>query len=100
MDTFCPLGPWISTDVDPAATVITTHVNEELRQQGSTAELTRGTAVLVSEVSHLMTLLPGDVILTGTPRGSASLADGDEVTVAIEGIGALHNPVVSAPRRA
>ncbi|MDF3290652.1 fumarylacetoacetate hydrolase family protein [Streptomyces silvisoli] len=93
MDTFCPLGPWITTDVDPAAAVITTHVNGELRQHGSTAELTRATAVLVSEVSHLMTLLPGDVLLTGTPGGSASLADGDEVTVAIEGIGALRNPV-------
>jgi 2-keto-4-pentenoate hydratase/2-oxohepta-3-ene-1,7-dioic acid hydratase in catechol pathway len=98
MDTFCPLGPWITTDIDPAAAAITTHVNKELRQQGSTAELTRDTATLVSGVSHLMTLLPGDVLLTGTPEGSASMSDGDEVTVAIGGIGALHNPVVSVRR--
>ncbi|AEW92828.1 MULTISPECIES: fumarylacetoacetate hydrolase family protein [Streptomycetaceae] len=95
MDTFCPLGPWITTDADPGAAVITTHLNGELRQHGSTAHLTRGTAELVSEVSHLMTLLPGDVLLTGTPEGSAAMADGDEVTVTVEGIGTLRNPVAT-----
>ncbi|MFH8347565.1 fumarylacetoacetate hydrolase family protein [Streptomyces sp. NPDC018045] len=96
MDTFCPLGPWISTDLDPTAAGITTRVNGEVRQKGSTAHLTRGTATLVAEVSRLMTLLPGDVLLTGTPAGSGALAAGDSVAIDIDGIGTLHNPVVAA----
>ncbi|MFI0263983.1 fumarylacetoacetate hydrolase family protein [Streptomyces sp. NPDC017056] len=97
MDTFCPLGPWISTDVDPEAAAITTRVNDEVRQKGSTAHLTRSTATLVSAVSRLMTLLPGDVLLTGTPEGSAALKDGDTVTVDIDGVGTLRNPVTASP---
>ncbi|MFJ5948613.1 fumarylacetoacetate hydrolase family protein [Streptomyces noursei] len=95
MDTFCPLGPWISTDLDPAAALITTRINGEVRQKGSTAHLTRSTAVLVSEVSRLMTLLPGDVLLTGTPEGSAALAPEDTVTIDIDGLGTLRNPVAA-----
>ncbi|MEV0264914.1 fumarylacetoacetate hydrolase family protein [Streptomyces sp. NPDC050617] len=96
MDTFCPLGPWISTGIDPAAARITTRINGEVRQDGSTARLTRSTAVLVSEVSRLMTLLPGDVLLTGTPEGGAALAPGDRVEIGIDGIGTLVNPVVAS----
>ncbi|MGW7575577.1 fumarylacetoacetate hydrolase family protein [Streptomyces sp. NPDC054765] len=99
MDTFCPLGPWVSTSLDPAAARITTRVNGEVRQKGSTAHLTRSVAALVSEVSHLMTLLPGDVLLTGTPEGSCALTAGDTVTVDIDGIGALHSPVTATTPR-
>ncbi|WP_044365934.1 fumarylacetoacetate hydrolase family protein [Streptomyces natalensis] len=97
MDTFCPLGPWISTDLDPAAAHITTRVNGEVRQKGSTAQLTRSALALVSEVSHFMTLLPGDVLLTGTPEGSDALTPDDTVSVDIEGIGTLHSPVAAGP---
>ncbi|MFC9234079.1 fumarylacetoacetate hydrolase family protein [Streptomyces decoyicus] len=99
MDTFCPLGPWISADLDPAAARITTRVNGEIRQKGSTAQLTRSALALVSEVSHLMTLLPGDVLLTGTPEGSGALTPGDTVTVDIDGIGTLHSPVTATTSR-
>jgi 2-keto-4-pentenoate hydratase/2-oxohepta-3-ene-1,7-dioic acid hydratase in catechol pathway len=94
-DTFCPLGPWIRTDLDPADLRITTHVNGELRQDGSTAGMIRDVPALVAEVSELMTLVPGDIILTGTPAGGGSLHDGDEVSVSIAGIGTLTNPVRS-----
>ena len=94
-DTFCPLGPWIETDLDPADLELTTIVNGEIRQNARTSQLMHGVADLVAYVSDVMTLLPGDVLLTGTPAGVGPLKDGDEVSVAIEGIGTLSNGVTS-----
>jgi 2-keto-4-pentenoate hydratase/2-oxohepta-3-ene-1,7-dioic acid hydratase in catechol pathway len=92
-DSFCPLGPWISTDVDIADVEIRCEVNEETRQLGRTKDAVFDPATLVSYVSHVMTLLPGDIVLTGTPAGVSPLLDGDLVTVRIEGVGELANPV-------
>lgn len=93
-DTFCPLGPWVETALDLAAAVVTTIVNGEVRQVGSTQEMVHGIADLVTYISSAMTLLPGDVILTGTPAGVDRLRPGDRVTVSVTGIGALNNRVV------
>jgi 2-keto-4-pentenoate hydratase/2-oxohepta-3-ene-1,7-dioic acid hydratase in catechol pathway len=94
-DTFCPLGPWIRTDLDPADLAVTCTVDDELRQAGRTSQMTRTVADLVSFVSEAMTLLPGDVILTGTPAGVGPIVVGQQVTVGIEGIGNLTNRVVA-----
>lgn len=93
-DTFCPLGPWIETDLDIDDAGVTCVVNGQQRQSGSTADMVRDVAELVSWISSVMTLLPGDVILTGTPAGVGPLVAGDEVSVSIDGIGTLTNPVV------
>jgi len=90
-DTFLPLGPWIETDVDPMNLSLRTLVNGELRQEGNTADLIFDVFYLVSFISKIMTLEPGDIILTGTPSGVGPLNDGDEVVVEIEGIGRLVN---------
>jgi len=95
-DSFCPLGPCIDTAVDPAACQLITRVNREVRQSASTSLLHFGPYDLVSYISQIMTLLPGDVVLTGTPSGSGSLKLGDVVEVEIEGIGVLWNPVIAA----
>ncbi len=96
-DTFCPLGPAIDTEFDPTEpNSLTTRVDDELRQDGSTADMVFGVADLVAFVSSVMTLLPGDVILTGTPSGVGPIREGDRVEVEIEGLGVLMNPVVSA----
>jgi len=92
-DTFCPLGPWIETALDPAGQVLTTTVNGEIKQQASTSELVHDIVKLVCYVTAVMTMLPGDVLLTGTPAGIGPLAAGDSVSVDIEGIGRLTNPV-------
>ena len=92
-DTFCPLGPWIATNVDPADLRITCSVGDDLRQDSTTALLLRDVATLVSWISGVMTLLPGDVILTGTPSGVGRITAGDVVQVSIDGIGTLENPV-------
>lgn len=94
-DTFCPLGPWIETDADPADLGLTTAVNGEVRQQARTSQLLYDVPALVEYVSTVMTLLPGDVLLTGTPAGVGPLEDGDEVSVTIENIGSLRNTVVN-----
>ncbi|MGD3669271.1 fumarylacetoacetate hydrolase family protein, partial [Xanthomonas citri pv. citri] len=94
-DTFCPLGPWIETELDPADLAITCTVDGDLRQAGRTAQMTRTVADLVSYVSEAMTLLPGDVILTGTPAGVGPIVVGQQVSVGIEGIGNLTNRVVA-----
>lgn len=95
-DTFCPLGPWIATNVDPADLRITCAVGDDLRQDSTTALLLRDVPTLVSWISHVMTLIPGDVILTGTPHGVGPLTPGDVCEVAIDGIGTLVNPVTHA----
>ena len=92
-DSFCPLGPWIQTVLDPADLRVTARVNGELRQDARTSEMIHDVATLIEFMSSVMTLLPGDVILTGTPAGVGPVVDGDSVTVEIEGIGALTNPV-------
>ena len=93
-DTFCPLGPWIETNLDPADLELTTSVNGEVRQHARTSQLLHDVTGLVCYVTAVMTLLPGDILLTGTPAGVGPLAHGDEVSVTIEGIGTLSNPVV------
>jgi 2-keto-4-pentenoate hydratase/2-oxohepta-3-ene-1,7-dioic acid hydratase in catechol pathway len=99
-DSFCPIGPWISTDLDVSDLEVRCEVGRdaaemEVRQLGRTKDMVFDVPTLVSYISHVMTLLPGDVILTGTPAGVSPLIDGDTVTVSIEGIGELSNPVVS-----
>ena len=94
-DTFCPLGPWIETEADPADLELTAAVNGEIRQRARTSQLLHDVPALIAYVSQVMTLLPGDVLLTGSPAGAGPLTDGDEVTVTIEGIGALTNRVVA-----
>ena len=93
-DTFCPLGPWMETGVDPADLGITTTVNGNVKQHARTSELLWDVPSLIEYVSSVMTLLPGDVLLTGTPEGVGPLVDGDEVKVTIESIGTLANRVV------
>jgi 2-keto-4-pentenoate hydratase/2-oxohepta-3-ene-1,7-dioic acid hydratase in catechol pathway len=92
-DTFCPLGPWLETDLDPADTLITCSVNDQMRQMGSTRDMIFPVPNLIAYISSIMSLEAGDLILTGTPAGVGSLQDGDEVTVDIEGIGSLTNNV-------
>ncbi|WP_030164511.1 fumarylacetoacetate hydrolase family protein [Spirillospora albida] len=94
-DTFCPLGPWIETEADPSDLEIITTVNGEVRQRARTSRLMHTIPALVEYVSQVMTLLPGDVILTGTPAGVGPLEIGDEVTVTVEDIGGLTNRVVA-----
>jgi len=93
-DTFCPLGPWMETATDPSDLGITTTVNGEVRQHARTRELLWDVPSLIEYVSAVMTLLPGDVLLTGTPEGVGPLTDGDEVSVTVESIGTLTNKVV------
>ncbi len=95
-DTFCPLGPWVETDLNPADLGIELFVNSERRQQSRTSNLIFDPCRLVEFISGIMTLLPGDVIATGTPSGIGPLNPGDVVEVRIEGIGSLVNPVESA----
>lgn len=94
-DTFCPLGPWIETEFDPADRLITCRVNDDLHQMASTRDMVFSVRQLVVFASSVMTLEAGDVIMTGTPAGVSPLAPGDRVEITIEGIGTLHNPVVA-----
>ena len=94
-DSFCPLGPWIETELDPGDLAVECRVNGGLRQQGRTSDMLHSVAELVSYASAVMTLLPGDILLTGTPAGVGPIVDGDTVEVRIEGIGTLRNPVVA-----
>jgi len=94
-DSACPLGPWIETELDPADLAVTCSVNGELRQDGRTSQMVRDVVELVTYASSAFTLLPGDVILTGTPAGVGPLEPGDQVAVTVEGIGTLTNRVVS-----
>ena len=96
-DSFCPLGPWIETDLDPQhfadGVRLQTHLNGDVKQDGSTADLIFDIPTLIAHVSSVMTLLPGDVILTGTPEGVGPMQVGDEVEVSIAGLGSLTNKV-------
>lgn len=92
-DTFAPMGPCISTDLDPLDASIKTRLNGELKQDTSTRDMIFNAFEIVSFVSHVMTLLPGDVIATGTPSGVGKMRPGDTVEVEIEGIGVLRNTV-------
>jgi 2-keto-4-pentenoate hydratase/2-oxohepta-3-ene-1,7-dioic acid hydratase in catechol pathway len=92
-DTFCPLGPCIETELDPAALSLRTRVNDEMKQDGNTRDMVFDCAFIVEFITSIMTLQPGDVILTGTPAGVGPLAAGDRVAVEIEGIGTLRNVV-------
>lgn len=94
-DSFCPVGPVIATGLDPGNLELTTRVNGAVRQRSSTADLLFGVPKLVSYISSAITLLPGDVIITGTPAGVGPVVPGDVVEVEIEGIGILRNPVVA-----
>lgn len=94
-DTFAPLGPWIETSLDPACLKIETRVNGEVKQSGNTADQVFSVQALVCFISGIMTLLPGDVISTGTPAGIGRLNHGDTVEVSIEGIGTLRNFVAA-----
>jgi 2-keto-4-pentenoate hydratase/2-oxohepta-3-ene-1,7-dioic acid hydratase in catechol pathway len=87
------LGPWIETDLDPNDAIVRTRLNGEIRQQASTSEMVFGVATLIEYITVFMTLLPGDVLLTGTPEGVGTLADGDVVEVEVEGVGVLRNEV-------
>jgi len=99
-DTFCPLGPWIETEFSPADALITCSVNGHMRQMASTRDMVFPVRQLVAYISSVMSLSPGDVILTGTPAGVGPLADGDEVEVEIENLGRLSNPVRAETRPA
>jgi 2-keto-4-pentenoate hydratase/2-oxohepta-3-ene-1,7-dioic acid hydratase in catechol pathway len=93
-DGFCPLGPWVETEVDPADLAVTARVNDEDRQAGRTSDMVFSPAALIAFVSRTITLLPGDVLLTGTPPGVGPIRPGDRVEVEVEGIGVLENGVV------
>jgi 2-keto-4-pentenoate hydratase/2-oxohepta-3-ene-1,7-dioic acid hydratase in catechol pathway len=94
-DTFKPLGPIIATDIDPSNVDLTTRVNGEVRQDANTSDLLFPAAKLVSYMSEAMTLLPGDVIYSGTPAGVGQIAPGDTIDIEIQGIGTLSNSVVA-----
>jgi 2-keto-4-pentenoate hydratase/2-oxohepta-3-ene-1,7-dioic acid hydratase in catechol pathway len=94
-DTFCPLGPWIETDLDPGDLAVRTTLDGELRQDGRTKALLHDVGALVAYMSAAMTLLPGDVLLTGTPGGVGPMRAGQSVAVTVEGIGTLTNRVVA-----
>jgi 2-keto-4-pentenoate hydratase/2-oxohepta-3-ene-1,7-dioic acid hydratase in catechol pathway len=100
-DSFCPLGPWIETDpvalgLDPTDLEISCTVDGEPRQQGRTSQLIFGLPTLISYISQVMTLLPGDVVLTGTPSGVGPIRPGQRVECTIEGLGTLANTVTAA----
>jgi 2-keto-4-pentenoate hydratase/2-oxohepta-3-ene-1,7-dioic acid hydratase in catechol pathway len=92
-DTFCPLGPWVVTGFDPSDRDVVCRVNGEVRQRGRTSDMVHAVPSLVAAVSRAFTLLPGDVILTGTPAGVGPLADGDRVEIEISGLGTLEHGV-------
>jgi 2-keto-4-pentenoate hydratase/2-oxohepta-3-ene-1,7-dioic acid hydratase in catechol pathway len=93
-DTFCPIGPWIVTDIDPHHLDVSSYLNGEKRQHSNTKNLIFNPHQLVSFISCVMTLLPGDVIATGTPSGIGPMVIGDKIDVVIEGIGTLSNHLI------
>ena len=95
-DTFCPVGPWIETDIDPANVAVETRLNGEVKQKGNTADMAFPVAFLITYISEIMTLYPGDLIATGTPAGVSRMKHGDTVEVEVNGIGILRNQIVNA----
>ncbi|MCG7633662.1 fumarylacetoacetate hydrolase family protein [Gordonia McavH-238-E] len=93
-DTFCPLGPWIDTAFDPSDVELVTELDGEVKQRTRTSLMLHDVGEIVEWISRVMTLLPGDVILTGTPEGVGPMVAGQRVSVTVEGIGTLSNPVV------
>ena len=93
-DTFCPVGPWIETDIDPQNVTVETRLNGEVKQKGNTADMAFPVAFLIRYISEIMTLYPGDLIATGTPAGVSRMKSGDTVEVEVSGIGVLQNRVV------
>jgi 2-keto-4-pentenoate hydratase/2-oxohepta-3-ene-1,7-dioic acid hydratase in catechol pathway len=93
--TFCPVGPWIETELDPSDLRLTCTVNGEVRQDGRTGELIFGIPFLIEYITRFTKLLPGDLVMTGTPAGVAPIEVGDTVAVEVEGIGVLENSVVA-----
>src|SRR5687768_11154544 len=93
-DTFCPVGPWIETQLNPANVTVITRLNSEIKQQGNTADMAFPVAFLIKYISEIMTLYPGDLIATGTPAGVSKMKHGDTVEVEVAGIGVLKNQVV------
>lgn len=94
-DTYCPIGPWVETALDIANLPVQSRVNGDVRQNQTTASMIWSPAFLISYISRVMTLEPGDVILTGTPEGVGPLRPGDTVEIEIGGIGVLRNPVTT-----
>ena len=92
-DTFCPVGPWIETDIDPSNVAVETRLNGEVKQKGNTADMAFSVAFLIRYISEIMTLYPGDLIATGTPAGVSRMKPGDIVEVEVGGIGILQNRV-------
>jgi 2-keto-4-pentenoate hydratase/2-oxohepta-3-ene-1,7-dioic acid hydratase in catechol pathway len=92
-DTFCPTGPWIVTELDPARVQVTTRLNGEVKQNGNTADMAFPVSFLIRYISGIMTLNPGDLIATGTPAGVSRMKHGDIVEVEVEGIGVLKNSI-------
>lgn len=92
-DTFCPVGPWIETDIDPTNVAVETRLNGEVKQKGNTADMAFPVAFLIRYISEIMTLYPGDLIATGTPAGVSRMKHGDTVEVEVNGIGILRNRV-------
>ena len=93
-DSFCPLGPWVETELDVSDLRVQTFLNGDVKQDGRTSDLIFDVPTLIAYVTSVMTLLPGDVILTGTPEGVGPMNAGDEVEISIQGIGNLSNKVV------
>ena len=98
-DSFCPLGPWIETVLDPSDLRLVTRVNGEIKQDGRTSQMVHDVSSQIAFISEVMTLLPGDVILTGTPAGVGPIMAGDTVSVEVEGIGVLTNPVIAGGQK-
>ena len=94
-DSFCPLGPWIETNLDPGDVTVTTELNGEQKQSDSTSLMLHDVPAILAYVTSFMTLLPGDVVLTGTPEGVGPMQPGDKVSVTVDGIGTLTNQVVA-----
>jgi 2-keto-4-pentenoate hydratase/2-oxohepta-3-ene-1,7-dioic acid hydratase in catechol pathway len=92
-DTFCPVGPWVVTGIDPTNVTVTTRLNGEVKQNGKTADMAFDVAFLIRYISAIMTLYPGDLIATGTPAGVSRMQHGDVVEVEVSGIGILRNQV-------
>jgi len=92
-DTFCPVGPWIETELDPANLTVETRLNGEVKQKGNTADMAFSVSFLIRYISEIMTLYPGDLIATGTPAGVSRMKSGDRVEVEVTGIGVLVNEI-------